>query len=101
METQNDEVKVDIGKLAKPYQISDPITFQNYLSVIWVDLSKRSKDPEKGIDKLTFIKYYELPGIISDRLFSVLDRNKNGFLDLAEFVLGMKNLLSCGETFNN
>ena len=52
--------KVDIGELTKPYQISDPITFQNYLSAIWSDLARRSKEPEKGIEKLTFIKYYEL-----------------------------------------
>ena len=101
MESQQEEIKVDIGQLTKPYQISDPITFQNYLSTVWGDLSRRSKEPEKGIEKLTFIKYYELPGIISDRLFSVLDRDKNGFLDHAEFVLGMRTLFARGETFNS
>ena len=101
MEPQLDQEKIDIGELIKPYQISDPITFQFYLSSIWADLARRSINSEKGIEKLTFIKYYELPGIISDRLFSVLDRNKDGFLDHPEFVLGMKTLFSRGETFNS
>ena len=99
MEPQSNIEKLDIGELTNPYQIADPITFQNYLSAIWGDLARRSKEPEKGIEKLTFIKYYELPGIISDRLFSVLDRDKNGFLDHAEFVLGMKTIFARGETF--
>ena len=96
-----DQEKIDIGELIKFYQISDPITFQNYLSTIYCDLSRRSENPEKGIEKLIFIKYYELPGIISDRLFSVLDRNKDGFLGHAEFVLGMKTLFARGESFNS
>ena len=101
METQQEQEQVDIGELTKPYQISDPITFQNYLSAIWGDLARRSKEPERGIEKLTFIHYYELPGIISDRLFAVLDRDKNGFLDHAEFVLGMKTIFARGESFNS
>ena len=101
MTFQQDQDKIDLGELTKPYQISDPISFQRYLSIIWSDLSNRSKDPQKGIEKLTFIKYYKLPGIIFDRLFSVLDRNNDGFLDHAEFVLGMKILFSRGETFNS
>ena len=101
MTFQQNQEKVDIGELIKPYQISDPISFQRYLSAIFSDLANRSKDPQKGIEKLTFIKYYKLPGIILDRFFSVLDRNNDGFLDHAEFVLGMKILFSRGETFNS
>ena len=101
MELQSDQEKVDIGDLTKPYQFSDPVTFQNYLSTIWGDLSRRSKDPEKGIEKLIFMKYYELPSIFSDRLFSVLDRDNNGFLDHSEFILGMKTLFARGENFNS
>ena len=101
MEPQNEQEKIDIGELVKPYQISDPTTFRNYLSAIWRDLSRRSKEPEKGIEKLTFIEYYELPGIISDRLFSVLDRDENGFLDHGEFVIGMKTLFARGGSFKS
>lgn len=37
-------------------------------------------------------KYYELPGIISERLFAVFDKNKNEYIDSAEFNEGMVTL---------
>ena len=49
MTLQQNQEKVDLGELTKPYQISDPISFQRYLSVIWSDLANRSKEPQKGI----------------------------------------------------
>ena len=101
MTLQQNQEKIDLGELTKPYQITDAVSFHRYLSVIWSDLAQRSKEPKKGIEKLTFIKYYRLPGIILDRLFSVLDRSKDGFIDHAEFVLGMKILFSRGESFNS
>lgn len=36
--------------------------------------------------------YYDLPGIISDRLFAVLDKNNNEYLDMTEFIEGMSTL---------
>lgn len=58
------------------------------------DLSERSENKKLGISKITFGKYYELPGIISDRLFAVFDQDKNDFLDLEEFTNGM-TILFC------
>ena len=53
-----------------------------------------------GISKITFASYYDLPGIINDRLFSVLDLNKNGYLETSEFILGMSTLF-CGDFDSN
>ena len=53
----------------------------------------------KGITKLTFINYYDLPGIISDRLFSVFDKNHNDYLAPKEFIEGMNILFS--ESFHS
>ena len=94
-----DDTKIDLGELLKEYQESDPSTLQNYLAEIWGDLARRSKDPVKGIEKLVFRNYFQLPGIIADRLFSVFDRDSNGFLDHGEFIYGMKILFAQGETF--
>jgi Ca2+-binding EF-hand superfamily protein len=57
-------------------------------------LSNRSEKPEKGINKLSFSKYYELPWLINVRLFSLLDLDENNYLDSEEFVNGMCNLFS-------
>ena len=89
--------KIDLDELIKDFQIKDLTTFSQYLLEIWRDLARRSTDQSRGIEKLTFSNYYELPGIINDRLFSVFDKNKNGYLDPKEFIEGMTLLFS--ETF--
>ena len=95
--SRNEVEKIDLDELIKDFQIKDLTTFSHYLIEIWRDLARRSTDQARGIEKLTFSNYYELPGIISDRLFSVFDKNKNGFLDPKEFIEGMTTLFS--ETF--
>ena len=91
--------KVDLVDLIKDFQIKDLSTFSRYLIEIWKDLAVRSSNGGKGITKLTFINYYDLPGIISDRLFSVFDRNHNDYLDPKEFIEGMNILFS--ESFHS
>jgi Ca2+-binding EF-hand superfamily protein len=61
----------------------------------------RSVDKSKGINKITFsqvniilTKYYNLPGIISERLFAVFDKNKSDHIDQDEFINGMTVLFS-------
>ena len=68
---------------------------------------QRSEDKNKGVNKITFskvifmlIKYFELPGIISDRLFAVLDKNNDSYLDLNEFTQGMCSLFSGNDQEN-
>ena len=90
--------QIDINELTKDYQIKDLDTFSRYLIEIWRDLAHRLSEQPKGLEKLTFSNYYELPGIISDRLFSVLDKNQDGYLDAKEFIEGMMILFS--ESFN-
>ena len=34
-------------------------------------------------------KYSELPGILGERFFAIMDSNKDGYVDLKEFVHGM------------
>lgn len=90
--TQVDLIAFD--ELIKDYQVDSPSCFVNYLAEIWRDLAKRSDDKKKGINKITFSKYYELPGLISERLFSVFDANRNDYLDPNEFINGMTTLFT-------
>ena len=93
---------LDLTKIRKGLQIEDEELLNKYLKEIWSDLSKRStEENEKGINKITFNKYYDLPGIISERLFAVFDKDKDGVLSLSEFVSGMKMLFSQAETFDS
>ena len=93
---------LDLAKIRKALQIEDEELLNKYLREIWADLSKRStEESSKGINKITFNKYYDLPGIISERLFTVFDQDKDGVLSLSEFVNGMKMLFSQSETFDS
>jgi len=60
-----------------------------YFTEIYKDLAERSTDKQKGISKVTFFDYIELPGIIAERLFALFDENKDAYIDLNEFVSGM------------
>ena len=94
---------LDLSKIRKGLQIEDEELLNKYLKEIWSDLSKRAskEDTSKGINKITFNKYFELPGIISERLFAVFDKDKDGILSLSEFVNGMRSLFSQAESFDS
>ena len=99
------EEKININEIIDPLLVKDIDAFSNYLKEIYTDLYNRvtqnKNDPKekqiinKGIPKLLFNKYYNLPGIIGDRLFGVFDTNNDGVLEFKEFIKGMK-LLFCG-----
>lgn len=86
--------KVIFDELIKQFKIENIDTFSNYLTEIWKDLALRSSEKWKGINKITFSKYYGLPGIINDRLFAVFDSNNNEYIDPKEFLVGMTTLFS-------
>ena len=92
---------LDLSKIRKGLQIQDEELLHKYLKEIWSDLSKRTIENEKGLTKVTFNKYYDLPGIISERLFSCFDKDKDGVLGLNEFVDGMQSLFSQAESFDS
>ena len=94
---------LDLSKIRKGLQIEDKDLLKQYLKEIWSDLSKRNpkEDNSNGISKVTFNKYYELPGIISERIFTVFDKDKDGVLSQSEFVNGIKSVFSQAESFDS
>lgn len=94
MKQDNKVIKIDVEELIGDFKVSNKEAFQVYLKELWKDLSQRTEDKSKGISRVTFSKYYNLPGIIFDRLFNVFDANKNDYLDSNEFVEGMSTLFS-------
>ena len=93
-ETENID-KINLNDITEKYEVKNVEAFTQYLKQVWKDLNSRSGDENnKGIDKVTFQKYYELPGLISERLFSVFDTNNTGYLTLREFTDNMITLFS-------
>ena len=100
--------KISFNDITEEYEVKNTDAFKQYLKQVWKDLNSRSSNnndddeednsntnnKSKGIDKLTFQKYYVLPGIISERLFSVFDTNNTGYLTLREFTDNMITLFS-------
>jgi len=60
-----------------------------YFKDIYKDLAAQSDAKSKGINKVSVLNYSQLPGIIGERFFAVLDLNSSGYVDLREFVHGL------------
>jgi len=86
--------KINWDDLIHQYEVQNVEAFTHYLKQVWKDLNRRTDLTKEGIDKITFGKYYELPGLISERLFSVFDSTKTGYLSLNDFVTNMVSLFS-------
>ena len=83
-------IKFNFEQLIKNYRIINIETFISYLTDVWQDLSYRTC--KKGISKITFSTYYKVPGLISQRLFSVFDSDNDDYINMKEFINGMKSL---------
>ena len=100
--SQDKDQKINLDSLTKNLRVEDFVPFEAYLKDVWVDLYSRvnpnKNDPKgkavklKGLSKVIFDRYYNLPGIIGDRLFKVFDTNYNDSIELNEFIEGMKIL---------
>ena len=84
--------KVDLEKLIQKFRPNNPDALEVYLDDVWKDLSERDTKAGLGLTKNIFFKYYDLPLIISERLFKVLDVNNHLSLTEDDFVSGLLNL---------
>lgn len=78
--------------LLQTFKIKNISSFPYYLKSVWKDLSRRSDSSEIGFDSNVFSHYYDIPIIISNRLFTLFDKDSDGYLSYKEFSKGM-NLL--------
>ena len=60
-----------------------------YFKDIYKDLCSRSDDKAKGVNKISFLDYCQLPGLLAERLFQVLDVDRDGYLNSKEFMTGL------------
>lgn len=63
-----------------------------YFKDIYTDLVGRSDNKQKGINKISFVEYTLLPGLLAERFFSVLDVDKDEYLSQKEFLTGLLRL---------
>ena len=84
--------KINFNDVLSEYEVKNVEGFSQYLKQIWKDLNSRTEN--EGLDKITFQKYYELPGLISERIFSVFDSSDSGYLSQDDFISNMVTLFS-------
>ena len=91
----NEDMKLNLTEFIKLYAIDlkEIQYFKKYLLDISEELISISPK-KKGITKFIFIKYINIPGMISHRLFSVFNNNikDEEFLSAENFVENMLNL---------
>lgn len=90
--------QLDFQKIRRRTQIKDVTTFETYLKKIFNDLAKRDWTEKEGkeIEKISFIEYMNLPFIVGEKLFNIIDKNRNGYLSQTEFVTGILSLYGGG-----
>ena len=99
---KNEMSSAVIDSFLKEHQIKSIPMFILYLSEIWKGLSREGNpqnDINLGINIFAFNKYYHLPGLIGQRLFNLMNVNRNGYLSSNEFIKGMCTLF--GEEINS
>ena len=84
--------KVEFEKLIQKFRPTDPDALEIYFQDVWKDLSERDNKKGLGLTKYIFQSYYNLPIIICERLFKVLDTKGNTSLSQEDFVTGLINL---------
>lgn len=96
MEKDNVMNLIDSEELINSFRLTNNDNLPFYFKSIWKDLTRRSDNPEKGVNKIDFSNYYELPGIISTGLFRYIDKDKDDYLNYKEFSEAMLTLFTKG-----
>ena len=81
--------KIDVESFLKDFKITNLENFNVYLQQLSQDFCIQSDNPGMGINKMTFLNYFQLPGIIGERLYSVFDTKNREYLDVDEFINGI------------
>ena len=94
MQKIQNKSKINLDEIIGDFVVRNVSAFNSYLKQLWNDLSNREKNVKGGIDRISFGKYYDLPGLISERLFSVFDSRNKGYLNINDFTSSMIKLFS-------
>ena len=84
---------IDLNEIKKYVNVKEEKLFLLYLREVFKDLADRTEtNKRKGIMKMIFLDYIKLPIFISEKVFTVFDKDKDGFLNQKEFIYGMNRL---------
>ena len=98
----NNHNQIEFDLLFKKYFIPEEnkLNFKKYLIELFHDLTYLSSEEEKGVSHETFFFYFNIPIPIANNVFRLLDKDKNNYLNLEEFVFGIYDIYG-NNSFNN
>ncbi|EDO06021.1 Protein kinase domain family protein [Babesia bovis T2Bo] len=79
--------KMKLGKIKKEQLRKFDRSELDILIKLYKELANRSES--RGIDKQTFLQYFNLPGLWGERLFHYFDTNGSDFVEFDEFLNGI------------
>ena len=93
-QTKNINNPIKFKLLFKKYYIIEEniLNFKKYLIELFHDLSYLSSEEEKGISRETFFFFLDIPIPIANNIFKILDKDKNNYLNLEEFIFGIYDI---------
>ena len=93
---------INFNQVFKRYFIPEEnkLNLKKYLIELYHDLSYLSIEEEKGVSRETFYFFLDLPIPIANNIFKLLDKDKNNYLKLEEFVFGLYDIYG-NNSFNN
>ena len=85
---------INFHLIFKKYYITEEnkLNFKKYLIELYHDLSYLSSQEEKGISHETFLFFLDIPIPIANNIFKILDKDKNNYLKLEEFIFGIYDI---------
>jgi Ca2+-binding EF-hand superfamily protein len=57
------------------------------------DLAARNPNSDTGVDKRTFLRVFQLPGMLGERLYAVFDRKKKECVEFEDFLWGLSQIV--------
>lgn len=82
--------EIDIDKFIQEANIADAVILEKYLKDIYEELREK-----ESMNKLDMYEYMKLPMFISNKIFTLFDKDKDNLLTLEEFKSGFLTI-SCG-----
>ena len=100
--TKNITNPINFKLLFKKYYITEEnkLNFKKYLIELFHDLSYLSSEEEKGVSRETFFFFLDIPIPIANNIFKLLDKDKNNYLKLEEFIFGIYDIYANYSLYN-
>ena len=90
MDSNND--KIDFEQIRDLFNLKNQLNFEFYVENIFPDLCTFDKKKNLGVSKVKFFDFMKLPIFICEKLFTTMDKNKDNFLSMDEFIKPLSKL---------